>query len=384
MALGKAWGWTWVDRSHGFIRHFTTAVTVTLAVVCWWPGGYYARPVWSPALVDSSRHQSQRVGRSGPVSLVSARTGHRYRPHYPHNPGIDDHHRLSQTRRAGPPHRNHEGNNVVPGPRFRDPVMKVALPVRTNVAELQPMAPPPKNIAPVHKVAEGGGMVRRPNQVQPSPQAPASASIGRTLPTPSTTPAPTPKVSTPTRVTPPIVAEPTPNRGVTPQPPLPGNDPAPLAQPPKFNRVPPTSIQTQPLPPRSAAPEMARPQPRARSPQELLPQAEQNQRAAAEPPRFPPGAPPTIKQPKAPPVARTTPPAPQPAERASPPIARAHRPHPHAAERTPPPAADRNPRRARTHRAPKTGRCVRYRDRSRWCSTSFADYVLACVTPRAP
>jgi len=136
-----------------------------------------------------------------------------------------------------------------------------------------------------------------------------------------------------------MAAEPIPNRGVTPQPPLPGNDPTPLAQPPKFNRVPPTSIQTPPLPPKAAAPEMARPQPRARSPQELLPQAEQNQRAAAEPPRFPPGAPPTIKQPKAPvtraappvpPVVRAAPAAPQPAERAAAPQPAAPQPAPRA------------------------------------------------------
>lgn len=347
----RPWGWTWVDQAPWGYAPFHYGRWVTIGNRwCWWPGGYYARPVWAPALVGfvGGSNLSVSVGFGGPVvGWYPLAPWHRYRPHYPHNTRyvtIINQTIINNPPRGVPPHRNHEGATMVPGPRFRDPVMKVALPVRTNVAELQPMAPPPKNIAPVRKVAEDG-MVRRPNQVQPSPHAPASASIGRTLPTPSMTTAPTPKVPTPTRVTPPMAAEPIPNRGLTPQPPLPGNDPTPMAQPPKFNRVPPTSIQTQPLPPRSAAPDMARPQPRARSPQELLPQAEQNQRAAAEPPRFPPGAPPTIKQPKAPPVARSAPPAPRPAERVSPPIARAAPPAPAAqpAERAAPPAAAPQP-----------------------------------------
>ena len=126
------------------------------------------------------------------------------------------------------------------------------------------------------------------------------------------------------------------------QPPLPGNDPAPLAQPPKFNRgspsqTHPTQIQTAPLPPR-ASPDIARPQPRARMPQELLPQAEQNPRVApAEPARIPPGAPPTIRQPPKAPVAQAAPP-PQPLQRAEPapvaqPAPRAEPPRPKEAVR---------------------------------------------------
>ena len=89
-------------------------------------------------------------------------------------------------------------------------------------------------------------MVRRPNQVQPSPQAsaPAPAAVARPVPAPSMVPSPARTVPSPTRVAPPMSAEPIPNRGVKAQPPLPGNDPEPLAQPPKFNRVPPTQIQT--------------------------------------------------------------------------------------------------------------------------------------------
>ena len=241
---------------------------------------------------------------------------------------------------------------MVPGPRFRDNVMKVALPVRTNaVAELQTVAPPPKNIAPVRKVADDSGMVRRPNQVQPSPQSTAAAPAtgGRAVSSPSMAPSPA-RGLPPTRVSPPMVAEPIPNRGVNPQPALPGNEPAPLAQPPKFNRVPPTQIQTTPPSPR-ATPDIARPQPRARMPQENLPQAQQNPRVApAEPARFPPGAPPTVRQPKAPmpavantapaPVSRSAPmPVAPPVQRAAPPP-----PAPSPVQRGAPPPAPPTPR----------------------------------------
>ena len=351
----RPWGWTWVDQSPWGYAPFHYGRWVTIGSRwCWWPGGYYARPVWAPALVGfvGGSNLSVSVGFGGPVvGWYPLAPWHRYRPHYAHNNTyvtIINQTIINNPPRGVPPHRNHEGATMVPGPRFRDPVMKVALPVKTNVAELQATAPPPRNIAPVRKVAEDG-MVRRPNRYSLSAAVSACICIDRAYsPTPSMTPTPVP---TPTRVTTPTAAEPIPNRGVTPQPPLPGNDPTPLAQPPKFNRVPPTSIQTPPPPPKAAAPEMARPQPRARSPQELLPQAEQDQRNAAEPPR-PPGAPPTIKQPKAPPVARAAPPAPQPAERASPPIARSAPPAraPQPTERAAP--APQPPERA----APPTAR----------------------------
>lgn len=305
----RPWGWSWVDHAPWGYAPFHYGRWVTIGNRwCWWPGGYVARPVWAPALVGfvGGGNFSVSVGYGSPVvGWYPLAPWHRYRPHYPHNNTyvtIINQTIINNPPRGVPRHRNQEGATMVPGPRFRDPVMKVALPVRGNLAELQPMAPPPKNTGQIRKIAEDNNMVRRPNQVQPSPQAAATAPAlaGTAVPTPSMLPAPTRKVPVPTRVMPPIGAEPIPNRGVTPQPPLPGNDPAPLAQPPKFNRVPPTSLQTTPLPPR-AAPEIARPQPRARSPQELLPQAEQNPRVApAEPARFPPGAPPTIRQPKAP------------------------------------------------------------------------------------
>ena len=124
------------------------------------PAVYYARPVWAPALVGfvGGSHLSVSVGFGGPVvGWYPLAPWHRYRPHYPHNHTyvtVINQTIINNPPRGVPPHRNHEGATMVPGPRFRDPVMKVALPVRTNVAELQTVAPPPKNIAPVRKVAD--------------------------------------------------------------------------------------------------------------------------------------------------------------------------------------------------------------------------------------
>ena len=326
----RPWGWTWVDRAPWGYAPFHYGRWVTIGNRwCWWPGGHHVRPVWAPALVGfvGGSNLSVSVGFGGPVvGWYPLAPWHHYRPHYRHSPRyvtVINQTIINNPPRGVPRHRNHEGATMVPGPRFRDPVMKVALPVRTNIAELQTVAPPPKNIAPVRKVADDNVMVRRPRQVQPSPQAsaPPPAAAGRPVPPPSMVPSPARTAPSPTRVAPPLVAEPIPNRGVKPQPALPGNDPAPLAQPPKIDRVPPTAIQTAPLPQR-AEPDVIRPQPRARMPQENLPQSQQNPRVApAEPARFPPGAPPTIRQPKAPAAAvtHTAPPIPQPDQRVAPP-----------------------------------------------------------------
>ncbi len=344
----RPWGWTWVDHAPWGYAPFHYGRWVTIGNRwCWWPGGHHARPVWAPALVGfvGGSNISVSVGFGGPVvGWYPLAPWHRFRPHYPHNNTyvtIINQTIVNNPPRGVPPHRNHEGATMVPGPRFRDPVMKVALPVRTSLADLQPMAPPPRNIAQTRKVTDDG-MVRRPSQVQPTPQAsaPPPASAGSAVPTPSMTNAPTRKDPAPTRVLPPMVAAPISNRGVAPQAPLPGNDPAPLAQPPKFNRVPPTQIQTAPVLQR-AAPDIARPQPRARMPQEILPQAEQNPRAApAEPARFPPGAPPTIRQPKAP-SAQAAPPARPPSQ------------HSAAPPRAPQPAAQVEAPRAHPQPAPR-------------------------------
>ncbi len=329
----RPWGWTWVDQAPWGYAPFHYGRWVTIGNRwCWWPGELYSRPVWAPALVGfvGGSNVSLSVGFGGPVvGWYPLAPWHRYQPHYPHSNTyvtIINQTVINNPPRGAPPYRNNEGATMVPGPRFRDPVMKVALPVQSNLAGLQPMAPPPKNIAPLRKLAEDN-MVRRPNQVQPSPQAstPAPAVAGRATPAPSMAPAPKGAGQAPTRVMPPVAAEPIPHRGVIAPPPLPGNDPAPLSPPPKFNRGgPPTQIQTAPAPQRSTS-DIARPQPRARVPQELLPQAEQNARGTAtEPARYPPGAPPTIRQPKAPMVYSAPPAAP----RAAPPVAAAQ-PAPH-------------------------------------------------------
>ena len=350
----RPWGWTWVDHAPwGYAPfHYGRWVTINNRW-CWWPGVYHRRPVWAPALVGfvGGSHVSVSVGFGGPVvGWYPLAPWHRYRPHYSHNhhyTTIINQTVINQPPRHGlsrtPPNTNPEGTTMVPGPRFRDPVMKVALPVRSDIAQLQPTPPPPKTIAPVRRVADPD-MVRGPNAARPVPKStpnPAPASVATPVPTPQIVPAPN-RAAPPTRVTPPIAAEAIPNRGVAPQPPLPGNNPAPLAQPPKFNRVPPTAIQTTPPSPR--AQEMARPAPRARVPQELLPQAQQERQAApAEPPRFPPGAPPTIRQPQikapaaqaqqAPPVVHRAPP-PRPVPEAPPTAQRAPAPQP-AAQETP-------------------------------------------------
>ncbi len=348
----RPWGWTWVDQAPWGYAPFHYGRWVTIGDRwSWWPGGHSVRPVWAPALVGfvGGSNVNVSVGFGGPVvGWYPLAPWHRYQPHYRHNHTYVT--VINQTVIRNPPrgvehHRNHEGATMVPGPRFRDPVMKVALPVRSHIGELQQMAPPPRNISPVRKFAAEDAMVRRPNQVQSSPStvAPAGAAANATAPAAS--------ISKPTRIMPPMMAEPVPNRGVAAQPPLPGNNPAPLAQPPKFDRVPPTAIQTTPTAP-AVAPEVARPQPRARMPQELLPQAEQNMRGApSEPARFPPGAPPTMRQPKAP-MPQSAPPvaALAPVQRAAPAppvqrVAPVAAPPPAAAAAPPsaPPAAAREP-----------------------------------------
>ncbi len=330
----RPWGWTWVDHAPWGYAPFHYGRWVTIGNRwCWWPGGHHVRPVWAPALVGfvGGSNLSVSVGFGGPVvGWYPLAPWHHYRPHYRHNPRyvtVINQTIINNPPRGVPPHRNHEGATMVPGPRFRDPVMKVALPVRTNIAELQTVAPPPKNIAPVRRVADDNVMVRRPNQVQPSPQAsaPAPASVGRPVPAPSMVPSPARCTvrsrPSPTRVAPPIVAEPIPNRGVKAQPALPGNDPAPLAQPPKFNRVPPTQIQTAPVPPR-AEPDMVRPQPRARMPQENLPQSStESARGSRRTGTLPAGCATDHQaaQGAGAAVAHTAPPAPQPVQRVAPP-----------------------------------------------------------------
>ncbi|MBC8118075.1 MAG: hypothetical protein H7X75_00680, partial [Burkholderiaceae bacterium] len=165
----RPWGWTWVDQAPwGYAPfHYGRWVTIDNRW-CWTPGGHVARPIWAPALVGfvGGSNVNVSIGFGGPVvGWYPLAPWDRYRPHYPHNNRyvtVINQTIINNPPRGAPRHRNHEGATMVPGPRFREPVMKVALPVRSSaVAELQQVAPPPRNISPIHKVADDG-MVRRP------------------------------------------------------------------------------------------------------------------------------------------------------------------------------------------------------------------------------
>jgi hypothetical protein len=304
----RPWGWTWVDHAPwGFAPfHYGRWVFVG-SRWCWWPGGYIARPVWAPALVGFVGGGGAAFAIGGPVvGWYPLAPWHRYHPHYRHGNNyvtVINHNIINQPPRGVPPDVNQRGGTMVPGPRFRDPVMKVALPTKSEkLAELQPTAPPPRTIAPKAGV---DGMVRRPQPVQAT-----APSTGTQAPAQMAPPA--------KRVVPPMAADPTPGRGVAPQPALPGNDPTPLAQPPVYKRVEP---KPQPSARPAPQPDMAsKPQPRAHLPSDQLPPGQKPKVAPAEPARVPPDAPPTIKQPTVPPVPRATPaPSANPAPRAAPP-----------------------------------------------------------------
>jgi hypothetical protein len=325
----RPWGWSWVDYAPWGFAPFHYGRWVTIGSRwCWWPGGYIARPVWAPALVGFVGGGGAAVAIGGPVvGWYPLAPWHRYRPYYPHGNTyvtVINHNIINQPPRGVPPNVNQGGGTMVPGPRFRDPVMKVALPTKSEkLAELQPIAPPPRTIAPKSGV---DGMVRRPQPVQataPSTGAPAPATM-----------APPAK-----RVAPPMAADPGLGRGVAPQPALPGNDPAPLAQPPGYKRV-----EPKPQSPAHPAPQpdmASKPQPRAHLPSDQLPPGQKPKVAPAEPARYPPDAPPTIKQPTVPPAPRAAPaPSSQAPRAAPPPMAQ---PAPRAA---PPPMAQPAPRAA--------------------------------------
>jgi hypothetical protein len=334
----RPWGWTWVDHAPwGFAPFHYGRWVMIGARWCWWPGGYIARPVWAPALVGFVGGGGAAVAITGPVvGWYPLAPWHHYRPHYRHGNTyvtIINRNIIQHPPRGVPPNVNRGGGTMVPGPRFRDPVMKVALPTKSEkLAELQPVAPPPRTITAPK--AGDSNMVRRPQPVQ-AVAPPAAATTPR---------APGPMVPPPKRVVPPMAADPVPGRGVASQPALPGNDPAPLSQPPKFKRVEPKPAPAQPAPPNMAT----RPQPRPNLPTDQLPPGQKPRIPPAEPARFPPDAPPTIKQPTAPParaVQPSSPPArtvqPSPSARAvqpSPP-ARAVQPSPSARAVQPPPPA---------------------------------------------
>lgn len=334
----RPWGWTWVDHAPWGYAPFHYGRWVLIGPRwCWVPGGYASRPVWAPALVgfvDSSVGVSVGVG--GPVvGWYPLAPWHRYQPHYRHGPTyvtVINQTIIHQRPRGVPPHVNESrGATLVPGPRFREPIMRVALPLLPKPEELKPASPPPLNVAPAPRAGTRKYADHDRPGVQPVPQAPGRA-----------TPAPRP-VPSPTRVAPPLVAEPMPGRGVAPPPPMPGNDPSPLRQPPGLNKT------QRPAPPATApapAPVPDRPTPRPHLPSDQLPPGRPQPTNPAEPPRFPPGAPPTIRQPQpGAPAARPVPPAhsaPAPA-RGTPPAAAAPAPAPAAPPAASPPARPPQP-----------------------------------------
>ena len=300
----RPWGWTWVDNAPWGYAPFHYGRWVYVGSRwCWWPGGYVRRPVWGPAFVGfvgSSAGDRIWGGVRGPlVGWYPLAPWNRYEPSYRHSPTyvtVINQTIINRPPAGVPPTVNHgPGATMVPGPRFREPVTKVALIERPRIEELKPTPPPAKDIAPAPratspKFAEQSGRVPDARATPaPRPSAPPQAS------------------SPPTRVMPPIVAEPVPGRGVPPQPALPGNNPEPLAQPPKFKQVQPhPEVAT----PRPAPPVGERP--RARTPSELEPQSTPRPVNPAEPARIPPGAPPTVRPPTMAPGARPVQPSPQP------------------------------------------------------------------------
>jgi hypothetical protein len=303
------WGWTWVDAAPWGYAPFHYGRWVMLSGRwCWWPGGFVARPVWAPALVGWVGGTTVSVGISGPVvGWYPLAPWTPYRPHYrTSNTYVTV---INQTIVQRPPHgvphdvNQRPGSTWVPGSRIQEPVAKVRLPARTEaVADLRPMAPPP-----------------RPKR---------TAAVADALPAP----VPGANAARPARPAPNIAQIP-PKYDVTPQPSLPGAQP-PLQQPAPIRRV-----EPRPLPPATGQwPEREAPRPKPHLPAEVVPPYQQLQKPfPAEPARTPPAAPPTVRQPAA---------------TAAPPRIAAPMPTPNAAQPVaPPPSVHRSPATAEAPRA---------------------------------
>jgi hypothetical protein len=362
----RPWGWTWVDQAPWGYAPFHYGRWVLVGTRwAWVPGGYVPRPVWAPALVGfvgSGVSVSVNIG--GPVvGWYPLAPWHRYEPHYRHSPTYVT--IINQTVIHRPPagvprNINHgPGATLVPGSRFREPVMRTVLPVRPRPEDLRPAAPPPLNVAPAprpttRKFAEQD---RRSDRLdRPIPGAPARSIQPGQPPQAGQAPqqgqvpqaGQPPQVGRPpTRVTPPMAADPVPGRGLSPQPALPGNDPAPLAQPPRMKPVPPGSPAMSPAP-RGVDRGPDRALPRPNLPSDQIPPGQARPINPAEPPRFPPGAPPTIRAPMAPaaqpapaarPAAPVIAPAPRPTSPAVAPAPRAVAPAAAPGPAQPPAAA---------------------------------------------
>ncbi len=311
------WGWSWVDAAPWGYAPFHYGRWVTVGGRwCWWPGAYVARPIWAPALVGFvGSGANVAVGIGAPVvGWYPLAPWHPYRPNYRANDRYVT--VINQTIINRPPHGvpptiNHgPGATMVPGPRFRDPVNKVAIVNKPPVAELQPMAPPPRTVARTAAVGETP-YVRGPHD-RPSPPSRTGAGASP-------------------------VAQGGSKFSLPPQPPLPGQDSTPLAQPPGIRGVETRPSAVAPAP----RPDIPPPKPRAYLPQDQQPPGKaRSGPAPAEPAVYPPGTLPTPAtvatpgpnarpQPVAPPTRQAPrvagPPTPQPAQiapvQASPPPA---------------------------------------------------------------
>jgi hypothetical protein len=265
------WGWTWVDAAPwGYAPFHYGRWVVIGSRWCWWPGSLVARPVWAPALVGFvGSGSSVSVGFGGPVvGWYPLAPWHAYRPHYRTNTTYVT--VINRTIIQRPPHgtlpdiNQRPGSTWVPTPRFRDPIVKVRIPAQTErVADLQPMAPPP-----------------RPQRTAPiADDVRASPPAGRVAP---------PHIRAGQNV-----AQSSPKFNVAPPQPLPGAD-TPLSQPAPIRRV-----EPRPLPPAPGQlPEREAPRPKPHLPPEIVPPYQQLQKPfPAEPARTPPAAPPTVRQP---------------------------------------------------------------------------------------
>lgn len=320
------WGWSWVDAAPWGYAPFHYGRWVFFGSRwCWAPGRFVARPIWAPALVGF-------VGGGGSAAVVGwypLAPWNAYRPH--HRASNTYLTVINQTIINRPPHGvpptiNHgHGSTMVPGPRFRDPVPRVALTAPPPVAQLQPMAPPARPVARTVAYGEADGIRARaglPSAVPPPRRGPE-------------------------RGTSTSLAQGAPSYSVTPPPPLPGNDPAPLRQPPPMRRVEAAPTPAAPIPSIDIPPPR-----RAHLPQDQLPPGRARPvPAPAEPAVYPPGS---VPLPRAPSAAAPNPrsiPQPPALRQANPPAAGSqpaapitHRPTPIAPVVADPPRAAPPPR----------------------------------------
>ena len=219
--------------------------------------------------VSSAAARRSSIGFGGPVvGWYPLAPWHAYRPHYRTNTTYVT--VINRTIIQRPPHgtppdvNQRPGSTWVPTPRFRDPIVKVRIPAQTEkVADLQPMAPPPR----------------------PKRTAPVSDN-DRTTP-------PAGRVAPPHVRSGQSVAQTAPKYNVAPPQPLPGADTT-LSQPAPIRRVEPRPLPTAP----GQLPEREAPRPKPNLPQEIVPPYQQLQKPfPAEPARTPPAAPPTVHQP---------------------------------------------------------------------------------------